>query len=241
MWWNEISMNTEEIRWISRMIPKSSLAWVSKLIARMSVRLSEKILIRLISSFTASMIPNHRANASATIGEGTLTSTLEPCLVIALCAPLIIQAKPAFCEVLFHAASDLHVAHSSCSIEGWLVIHALCIPCFFFSKLSWAWIHSLASFIPLAATSFADSTLFSNMCVFLVVHNTQQIQGKIFLVIPDGGRQVAVWNFTITSWMESPAAMRTAWWRGTLLQTSFANGQVISEGQSILDHGPHKY
>lgn len=190
-WRKAISLNTEEMRWMSLMIPIIFFAWVSKLMARMSVRLSEYILIRVMSRWTAAMSPDRRARTSATIGEETKFSVQLLWCLLAIEPPEILHARPALLEDTSQTASDLHVL-----VRRWFGGTRLALLpfgkfSFVVGLLAWAIIHSRARLIPLITTSFADSILSSKICRFRAVQSAQQIHGRIVREIPASGRQYA--------------------------------------------------
>lgn len=77
--------------------------------------LSEKNFILGMLRFTAVMIPDRRASASATIGDETLSMMLLPCVELDRDSLVMIHARPAFFVDLFQAASVLQM----------LVVHML--------------------------------------------------------------------------------------------------------------------
>lgn len=174
--------------------------------ALISVALSQNILRCLISQFTAEMIAERRASASAINGDPMRSWVLEPWSILALAESVKIQAKPARWDLLLKAASDLTIVIIDGTVETprgrWSKGNNLFVVCSF----SCARFHSRANLIPLVATSIGDRVMFSKIARFRTVQIAQQIHGRILFGTPIGGRQIACRKATIASLKLLPVA-----------------------------------
>ena len=192
----------------------------------MSVKLSENTFNLVRSRFTAVVIADRSASASAIRGELISSFVSIPCAIRLFVAPVMIHAKPAFFVCLFQAASDLQIGVASRSSWGrWITAGAGTTVSFFDFFGSCARFHSLAKRIPFVAVSSGDRVLSSKMRVFRAFHMDQQTHGSILFEITVGWRQFTLLKATKASLKSSYAAMWTTLWRGILLHTSLAKGQ----------------
>lgn len=144
--------------------------------------------------------------AGKTINNWTEAWILDPCVVAAKDGPEKVHPSPAVFLVAFHAASVAHKIGGGFS-EG-RSMHSFGLGGTFDSDvLPCASILSFASLNPFKAMSSGMLRLFSKTRTFLAVQRTQQIQGRIFSVKPEGGRQTALRNLTIASLKVDSAAM----------------------------------
>ncbi|CAN7030545.1 unnamed protein product, partial [Brassica rapa subsp. trilocularis] len=107
---------------------------------------------------------------------------LDPCVVAVKDGPEKVHPSPAVFLLAFHAASVAHTIGGGFSEESGGR-----------SLLSFG----LGGLLRLSSKTRA----------FLDVQRTQQIQGRIFSVKPEGGRQTALRNLTIASLKVDSAAM----------------------------------
>lgn len=117
-----------------------------------------------------------------------------------------IQANPALLVPLSKAASVLHVVTG----EGILEIRRFPPVLVTALLVAWDWVcallHSRANVIAFVATSLGVNKRFSNNKVFLADQRAQQTHGRMFVVIPDGGRHVVCLKATTASLNSIPVA-----------------------------------
>lgn len=224
-----MSVKADEICWMSWITPKISLVRMLPLIARMSVKLSEASLSCLYPSVAAVRRADRSARASAISGELTKSMEIEFDLGSFASGPEKIQASPACRFSLSQAASVWQMIRYSppcCqALTQWRSGKGL-----FFKTFLWLLqLHSLARANPFVATSIGERLLFSKTKRLRPLHNDQQIHGKTWKIIPEGGgRQVDFLKKVriCLKLLSVLGSIWTVWDNGTHCQTSRAKEHV---------------
>lgn len=194
------------------------------MIALMSVAQSEKMMTEERSKSIAFWIPLERAKALAVRGELTFSMIWEPERGWIDKSLVMLHAIPARFEKASQAASTKHDGvEDGLNSFRWLLMLGNRL-LFVDLSISWAWSHSNVAANAFEATPTGRLVLFSKINLFLVVHRNQQIHGRIGILIPVGGRQIALLKSINKSLKSTKLAMWTDWWSGIRRQASLAKG-----------------